>query len=96
MLETMGWHPFLTLAMSHERTLGNIIVYAIYIRISMMDDIMFELPDKGIPPQGIERKSHQPVDPFPTGVAAMTSIMHDIEPNTSKYEPKQSAKQDAR
>lgn len=81
----MGRRPFLTFAVTHEGTLGDVIVETIYIRIGMMDDIMFEFPDKGIASQRIKRKPHQPVDPFPAGIAAVTGIVHDIKTDAGQY-----------
>src|SRR5215216_8080928 len=54
MLYAMQWNPFLRCALADDRTFGNVIVYAIYISISMMNDIMLEFPDEGISSEGIK------------------------------------------
>ena len=57
MLETMCRYPFLRGTLSHDRAFRNIIIDSIYVGIGMMNNIMFELPDKCITSQGIQGKA---------------------------------------
>src|SRR5450432_4474457 len=96
MLEAVSGDPFLRGALPHQGTFGDIIVDPIHIGIGMMDDIVLELPYKGITAQCIEGKSHQVVDPAFGGIAAVTGVMHDIESRAGEHKSQDRATADPR
>ena len=84
MLKTMQVQPFLRGTLAKKGAVGNIIVHTIDIGIGMVNDIVFELPDEGVAAQCIERKPHQVIDPAARGIAAMTGVVHDVEPGAGQ------------
>jgi hypothetical protein len=49
--------PFLCGALSQQTGLCNIIINTLYVRIGMMQDIVFDFPEGGIATHGIQRIS---------------------------------------
>src|SRR5882757_3688979 len=45
-LKPVSRHPLLGRAKAHQRTFLNVIIYPIYVCVSMMKNIMFDFPDK--------------------------------------------------
>jgi hypothetical protein len=87
MLETVGPYPFLRFTVSHHRALGDIIINAVNIRVSMMNDIVFEFPDESISPEHVQTEPHQIIDPGFFGVGAMAGIMHNIKADAASTNP---------
>ena len=64
MLHPVGGHPGLRAAHTYERTLRNIIIHAVDIWVSVMNNVVFELPDKTVTTQCIQCKAKQVVHPL--------------------------------
>src|SRR6185312_17461501 len=63
MLEAVRFNPFLGRALTHDRAFGDIIVDPINVCISMMNDIVFELPDESVSAEQVQAESHQGIYP---------------------------------
>src|SRR6185312_5042696 len=59
----------------------NIIVHAVYISVSMMDNIMLHVPHNSAASKEIERGAGRFIDNFIFAEAAMRSIVHYVEPD---------------
>ena len=46
----MDGHPFLSAALPQQRAISNIIVDLVNVGIGVMDDVVFDLPNKGVTP----------------------------------------------
>ena len=90
-LKAVCRHPFLGGAHAHEGTSIDIVIHTIDIGVGMVDDIVFEFPDKGVAAEGIEGEAHDVVDPFFAGITAMAGIVHDIEADAGQQEAQQAA-----
>ena len=49
-----------------------------------MDDVMFDLPNKGVAAQRIHGQPHHIVDPFLLGEAIVTGVVHNIKRYTDQ------------
>ena len=64
MLYPVRRHPGLRAAHTYKRTLGDVIIHAIHIRISMVNNVVFELPDKTIAPNAFNVRPSRLFDPL--------------------------------
>jgi hypothetical protein len=72
---------FLRFAHPHPGLDIDVVVDAVYICISMVDNIMLHIPHEAISSQDIQRESSQSVQPFIFRKASMCPVMHHIESN---------------
>lgn len=86
--------PFLGGAAAHEGAFCNIIVEAVHIGIRVMNDIVFEFPDKGIAAQRIQGQPHQVVHPFAGGVAAVKGVVHNVKADACQGNAQEAASDD--
>src|ERR1700722_9709868 len=80
---------FLRLAHPHPGLNVDIIIHAIDVGESMVDDIVFHIPHKTIPAEYIERKCSKMIYPFIFTETAMRAIVHHIESNSCNYAAQQ-------
>ena len=60
----------------------------------MMNDVMFELPDKTITPQSIQREPEQVIYPLIRWIASVIGIMHYIKTDAGRCEAEQATEND--
>ncbi len=88
-LEAMDGHPFLCAALPQQPAVGNIIVDLVNVCIGVMDDIVFDLPNKGVTSQRIHRQAHYIVNPFFFREAVVAGVVHDIERDAYQCQPEE-------
>jgi len=54
----------------------------------MMNDIMFDFPNKGIGSERVHGETHDVIDAFTFRITTMVCIMHYIKPNGSDAQTK--------
>jgi hypothetical protein len=79
MLEAMHPFPGLAFTMAKQRTLGDVIINSIDVRISVVKDVVLHLPNGRIAAECIHGQAEDVIDPFVAGETAMASIVHHIE-----------------
>lgn len=81
-------HGFVRLreAMAKNWRFCNVIIYAIYVCVGVVNDIVFLFPNESVRAQCIHGEAHNIIQAFALGVASMTRIVHDIEPNARQEE----------
>ena len=82
----------LFLVQSHPEFDVNITVHAFDIRESMVVNVVFDFPDIRTSAHHIQGKGTQIIHPFPGRITAMSTIVHDIEPNRGKVQSEQATK----
>ena len=67
--------------MADDGAFGNIIINPIHIGISMMNNIVFLLPEKSACTHSVHTQTKQIIEPGFSAVAAMVGIMHYTKTN---------------
>jgi len=86
---------FLGLAHPHPGLGIDIVIYACYIRIRMMHDVMFHIPHETVASQDVQRKSSDRVHYLVFRKTAMSAIVHDIKTDRRRQTTQQDTLQNS-
>ena len=81
MLIFMNGFINLGMTMSQNWCLCNIVVKPVNVSIRMMDNVVFNFPNKSVGSERIHRKTHDVIDAFTFRITTMVGIMHYIKSN---------------
>jgi hypothetical protein len=88
--------PGLGSALTHERHVVDIVIDTVNIGISMMNNIVFQFPEKCVAAKEIMCQSEDLIDPSARRKTPVTCIMHDIESDGCHSDPQNGAKEQGR
>ena len=82
MLQAVHFVIGLMLAGTHKRTKVNVIIMALNIRKIMVDNVVFDFPEKNTTSEKVQSVTHKIIDPGLLGIGTMRTIMHNTETDT--------------
>jgi len=95
MLKTMQGPPGLCAAHPEQRTVGQIIVHTVDIGVGVVNNIVFDLPEKGIAAKRIHGEAHQLINPLAAGETFVAGIVHHVESRANEPKAKEESEQQA-